>query len=186
MNQNNKKGFSLIEMLLVIGVLAVLLIGAFVVYPRVKNSINISNESKNLTLISAGLINYFESKGGDYSSLSGSGGNAFANRARIIPARMNNGNYDSTEIKNTWGGDVLIGASNFAHTGYGAGRNFFIRYQKVPSEACVGLISEVASLFTNIQIEGIGSPLKDNQLDISALTVACQASETSTLTFISK
>lgn len=48
-------GFSLIELLLVLGVLAILLIAAFVVYPQVRDRIQIDREVKSIQFVNAKL-----------------------------------------------------------------------------------------------------------------------------------
>lgn len=190
MNQNHKKGFSLIEMLLVIGVLAVLLIGAFVVYPRVQESQQIQNESQNLITMQAGIINYFESQGNNYNSLgaySSGQGVVFANRAGIIPATLNNGNKSASTATHTWGGVVIIHTTSGIYNGYAGGRNFVVRYNGVPSSACPQLVLNVFNSFGAVMIVTANNQtFEENGMNISALTTACNVRDKVDIAFISR
>ncbi|WP_117102748.1 prepilin-type N-terminal cleavage/methylation domain-containing protein, partial [Klebsiella pneumoniae] len=44
----NKKGFSLLELLLVLGIIAALVVSAFVVYPKVRDARYIDIEAKHI------------------------------------------------------------------------------------------------------------------------------------------
>lgn len=187
MKKKIKNGFSLIEMLLVIGVLSTLLVAAFVVYPRVKDSMNVSSEIKNLSLIQVGITNYFEIRGSDYSLLGSNtttAGNVFANQARIVPSSMNNGNYNGSDIFNSWGGIVSIYGSQSSHSGFAGGRTFAIRYYDVPSSVCVNLVNEAQGLFTTIHVV---KPVMDrNILNLNLLIEGCNSSEKVAITFIAR
>ena len=189
-NKNIKNGFSLIEMLLVIGVLSVLLIAAFVIYPKVQESQQIQNESQNLITMQAGIINYFESQGNNYNSLGGysSGqGVIFANRAGIIPTTLNNGNKSASTVTHTWGGVVIIHTTTGTYNGYTAGRNFVVRYNGVPSSVCPQLVSNVFNSFGAVMIVTANSQtFEENGMNISALTTACNVRDKIDIAFISR
>lgn len=68
MYRNRRKAFSLIEMLLVLGVLAVILIAAFVVYPKVRSELAIKKELEFVSLVEAKVRNSFASTG-NYNGL---------------------------------------------------------------------------------------------------------------------
>lgn len=194
-----RKGFSLVEMLLVIGVLSVLLIGMFVIYPNVRDSYQVKQEVDNLSLIKAGLSNYFESKGSNYSSLGTMQevvGNRFANRARIVPESMNRGSSTTDYLNHVWGGDVIIHGTIGAYAQYQPGRTFAIRYNDVPSRVCVKLGTGAASLFSAMTVNS--KPvinLSDNPsatpgtglgvLDLPQLTQLCSSSDPVQFVFIS-
>lgn len=56
------KGFSLLELLLVLGVIAALIVGAFIVYPKVRNSQSIDAEAKNIATIRSGILALYASQ----------------------------------------------------------------------------------------------------------------------------
>lgn len=78
-----KNGFSLIEMLLVLGVLAVLLIAAFVVYPKVRANVIAEKEVKNIAMIQAGISNLYKGQS-SFQSLN----NTLLVNAKIVPESM--------------------------------------------------------------------------------------------------
>lgn len=139
----NNKGFSLIEMLLVLGVLAVLLVAAFVVYPRVRDASRANNEVANLTAIKASINNLYATKGGNYSGLT----TGVANQARAFPASMNSGTYTGEAITSSWGGEVKITPAAGANS-----RTFDIEYAAVPEGVCLGLVSGAAGNFKQITV----------------------------------
>lgn len=54
-DRKSKKGFSLLEILLVLGAIAALIVAAFMIFPKVQASQRIDRESRNLTAIQAGV-----------------------------------------------------------------------------------------------------------------------------------
>ena len=100
----SSQGFSLIELLLVLGVLAILLVAAFVVYPQVRARNQVNNEVQNLAAMKAGFLSLY-ANGGDWTTLS----RGVANQARIFPVTMNGGDYGATApITSSWGQPVMI------------------------------------------------------------------------------
>jgi hypothetical protein len=150
-NRNTSKGFSLIELLLVLGVLAILLVAAFVVYPQVRDRNQANTEVSNLTTIKAGVNNLYAAKGGNYTGLT----KGVANQARVFPASMNNGTYTTGQaITSSWGGDVDVAVNTAAQGSYAANRTFTISYTAVPSGVCLPLVSGAAGNFTSIRVGG--------------------------------
>lgn len=150
--RNNKKGFSLVELLLVLGVLAVLLVAAFVVYPRVRDANRANTEVSNLTAIKASINNLYASKGGDYKGLT----TAVANQARVFPSSMNSGTYTGAAVNSSWGGAVKAEVTTAETTTDGAaipaGRAFTVTYESVPEGVCLGMISGAAGNFSQIEV----------------------------------
>ena len=84
-NRKNK-GFSLLEILLVLAIAAALVIGAFIVYPKVQAGARADAESKNISTIVAGIKSLYTSSS-TYTGLT----NAVAANAKIFPDNMLNG-----------------------------------------------------------------------------------------------
>lgn len=148
-NQKQQRGFSLVELLLVLGVLAILLVAAFVVFPQVRDRNQANAEVTNLTTIKAGITNLYASKGGNYTGLA----TGVVNQARIFPSSMNGGVYTSSAvIRASWGGAVTVDAVGTAPNQ----RQFSITMNEVPAGVCLGLVSGAASNFDQITVGGTG------------------------------
>ena len=152
-NRTKAKGFSLIELLLVLGVLAILLVAAFVVYPQVRDRNQANAEVANLTSIKASINNLYASRGGNYAGLT----TTVANQARAFPQSMNGGTYTGATITSAWGGTVAVaeGAAVAAAGGLPAipaGRSFTVTYTAVPDGVCLGLVSGAATNFARVAV----------------------------------
>lgn len=181
--------FSLIEMLLVMGVLAVLLIAVFVIYPQVRSASVVKQEIQHLSVLRTGLTTYFESQSQDYSVLGAATetiGTQFANRARLFPVAMNDGNYNTGNIKNGWGGEVIVHRTSNIYGGYAAGRTFAILWKGVPSEVCADMVIKAEPMFSNIQVNGTNVMAREGIVTTSTMLDRCQSSNVVNLTFISK
>lgn len=178
-NRNTAKGFSLIELLLVLGVLAILLVAAFVVYPQVRDRNQANAEVSNLTTIKANINNLYAARGGNYAGLS----NEVAVNARVFPQNMVVGDAtDADAVQASWGGTVTVDEGTTP-------REFTISYTNVPDGVCLGLVSGAAGNFTDIAV-GTGSSGiidGDGQFDPGAAASACAAEATGgrTITFTS-
>lgn len=178
-NRNTTKGFSLIELLLVLGVLAILLVAAFVVYPQVRDRNQANAEVSNLTTIKANINNLFASRGGNYSDLD----EGVANQARAIPTSMNGGDFPAAApITSSWGASVSITPTTYNGN---ANRAFEITYANVPEGVCLGLVSGAGGNFVDIEVGG-ATVFNDNVFDPVAATTRCAENDGNVpVTFIS-
>ena len=124
-----QRGFSLVEILLVLGLIALLAIAAFVIYPQVKDASNANREAQNLTTIISGIRNLY----GNTSTYTGLT-TGLVNQAGIFPKTMNSGVLAVTQpIEHTGRGLVEVSAWDVDQ------RRFSIVYRDVPSQLCVKL-----------------------------------------------
>lgn len=145
-NQKNAKGFSLVELLLVLGVLAILLVAAFVVFPQVRDRNQANAEVTNLTTIKAGASNLYASRGGDYTGLT----NTVAIDARLFPTSMPvTGTGASRAVTSSWGQPVTVAAADAAD---GGPRRFNITYNAVPPGVCLGMVAGAATNFEQVTV----------------------------------
>lgn len=178
-------GFSLIELLLVLGVLAILLVAAFVVYPQVRDRNQANTEAANLRAIQANVRSLFYSKGGSFRGL-GNGKNAgdrgVANQARVFPSTMNGGDYSAdVQVKTTWGGDVWVWKRPAVTTPKGAilaDRSFGILLEGVPRGVCVPLVAAVGNDFMSVTVAS-QEVLSSDGLETARLVQACNSSTNS-------
>lgn len=101
---NKRRAFSLVELLLVLGILAVLLVAAFVVYPKVRDTSLAKTEAANILNIRASVHSLYASKNYNYTGLN----TLVANQAKMFPSSMNLGNYATDAITSSWGGVVKV------------------------------------------------------------------------------
>lgn len=61
MNKQIKKGISLLELVLVLGIISALVVAAFIVYPKVQASQRAQAERNNIATIQAGVKSLYTS-----------------------------------------------------------------------------------------------------------------------------
>ena len=138
-----RRGFSLIELLLVLGVIAVLLVAAFVIYPQVQSSNRANAESLNFSAMSAKISSLYATSpsNGRFRTLT----NAVAMNARIFPDGMREGVTNPANVKSVWGGTVTVaGVPEYDYAQY------WVTYEDVPSSDCIkfatGIVNGVEAL----------------------------------------
>ena len=172
------KGFSLLEILLVLAIAAALVIGAFIIYPKIQASARVDTEAKNLATITAGIKSLFGSQA-TYIGLSLDS----ANNAQIFPDNMV---LSSTRARyNAWRGEGSLSAEQDGPSNV-MGNSFSITYKGVPAEECSKLVSSVAGYFYIIKVATTVVKPADGTLDIDSLTTQCKTrGNNNTLVFIS-
>ncbi|MBN3051398.1 prepilin-type N-terminal cleavage/methylation domain-containing protein [Pectobacterium brasiliense] len=135
-NRKYRKGFSLLELILVLGVIAGLIVSAFMIYPKAQAAQRAEIEVKNITAIVSG-INAIYGSSPNYTGINA----RTLIDAKIIPSQMRvEGSY---QVVNIWKGPV-----NFS---YGMS-NFSITYGNVPSVECAKIVLATASMFSSISV----------------------------------
>lgn len=161
------KGFSLIELLLVIGFIAGALVLAFVTYPKVQSTNRANVESQHLTIISGGIKNLY-STARDFSTLT----NQVLINSRVVPDDMSALAAAPWTINNVWSGTVEVLPSA------GSPLRYQITYTAVPAAECVKLATGVSTNFLQLSIGGtvvfdrIATGGTVN-IDPAALTASC-------------
>lgn len=175
--RKGKKGFTLVEILLVVGFIALAGIGIYTVYTKVQMSNAALQEGKNLDTIRAGIKNLF---GGsqNYTNLA----NAVVNDARITPDAMRPIPYvaGATSITNSFGGAVTISPKIL---GTGAANNgFSVVYANVPGAVCAKLVTGAGTGWDQINVGNAafagatGANVKSfgsGQIVVATLATAC-------------
>lgn len=159
----NKKGFSLLELLLVLGIIAALVVGAFIVYPKVQASQRAEAESKNIATIQAGVKALYTSAS-SYSGLT----NTVATNAKIFPDNMLNG----TSVINVFKGNVTLATSTESPSGV-ANSAFTITYANIPAAECTKIIAAAAGNFYVAKVGTTTVKAAGSILDVAATTTAC-------------
>lgn len=151
-NRKYRKGFSLLELMLVLGAIAGLVVSAFMIYPKVQAAQRAEIELKNITAIVSGINAIY----GSSSNYAGVSARTLID-AKIIPSQMRvEGSY---QVVNIWKGPVSFSYSN---------RGFSITYGNVPSVECAKIVLATASMFSNISVgDNDGYDEEGNEVGIS-------------------
>ncbi|ELM8953547.1 prepilin-type N-terminal cleavage/methylation domain-containing protein [Escherichia coli] len=180
-NKKSKKGFSLLELLLVLGIIAALVVAAFIVYPKVQASQRAQAESNNIATIQAGVKALFTSA----SSFTGLT-NSVAVQAKIFPDNMLSGSGSSATPINAFKGNVVVAS---ADTGPSAatGSSFTITYSNVPAAECTKIITAAAGNFYTAGVGTAGNvKAAGGVLDVAETAKQCESGGNSnTLIFTS-
>ncbi len=183
----NKRGFSLLELLLVLGIIAALVVGAFIVYPKVQASQRAEAESKNIATIQAGVKSLYTSAS-SYSGLT----NTVAVGAKIFPDNMLIGTGTSASVVNAFKGNVIVGVSNDSPSG-AENSSFSITYVGVPAAECAKIASAAAGNFYTVSVgTGTAAVTSGNirkaggVINVATAASACNAGDNANaITFIS-
>ncbi|WP_407579587.1 type 4 pilus major pilin [Citrobacter koseri] len=171
--RKSKKGFSLLELLLVLGIVAALVVAAFIVYPKVQASQRSQAESNNIATIQAGVKALYTSA----SSFTGLN-NSVAVQAKIFPDNMLSGSGNNATPVNAFKGDVTLAAANTGPSGATAS-SFSIQYKNVPASECTKIISATAGNFYIASVNNTVVKPAGGVLDVAAAASACSSNETS-------
>lgn len=173
LKRNSKKGFTLVEILLVVGFIALAGIGIYTVYTKVQMSNAALSEGKNLDTLRAGAKNLF---GGtqNYANITG----AVLNNARVTPDSMRNTNpytVGDNAINNSFGGSVTVAPVTLG-TGGTANNGFRITYPRVPGAVCAKLVTGAGSGWDQITVgTTIVKTFGTGNLNVVQLATACAA-----------
>ena len=171
-NNKVKKGFTLVEILLVVGFIALAGIGIYTIYSKVQVSNQANTESRNLDTLRAGIKSMY---GGspNFASIT----NTVVNNARITPDSMRDA-ADASIITNTFGGVVTITPTTLGAAA-AANNAFSITYANVPGAVCSKLVSSAGVQFNTVTVEG--SPVKifgtTTAMDLAEMAIACNGDE---------
>lgn len=140
--KRKNKGFTLVEILLVVGFIALAGIGIYTIYGKVQVSNQANTESRNLDTLRAGVKSMY---GGNPNFVGLT--NTVANQSRLTPDSMRTATI--TEIINTFGGAVAIAPVSL---GAGANNGFRITYPSVPGAVCSKLVTSAGGQFNQVTV----------------------------------
>lgn len=167
----NKKGFTLVEILLVVGFIALAGIGIYTVFGKTNTSNKALQESRNINVLKAGIKNIYGGSQG-YAGLS----NSVLNDSRTTPDSMRQVPYSSPDstITNMFGGPVLVIPTSLG--GSGLNNGFRISYSKVPGDVCSKLVTMVEKNIEQITVNGnIVKAYGTGSLNVPVLATNCAA-----------
>lgn len=148
----SSKGFSLVEILLVLGVISVIAVGAFIIYPRVSLASQAKAEAEKVRVIHASIAETMHRH-----SLFG------ATSAALVAANV----VGPDDFQSPWGPIQFYPTIDGHGCTAAPGCNgFSLRYSAVPPAACVILVQNLAPTANKIRVQGVanhilkGSPAK--------------------------
>lgn len=156
-----KNGFSLLELMLVLGVIAALIIAAFMIYPKVSNSLKVSTEERNILTIKTVVVQTYAGKAYYDNALNNS---AFFKT--ILPTNISQ-----------WGSIYQLSGQLSQEAGIYQG--FSIVIDSIPKDSCIKLASDLQNNFTRIAVNGTYVVVSPNKLfqtvnfDINNAVSAC-------------
>ncbi len=158
----SRRGATLLELTMVVGIIAIISIAAIAYYNSVNNGNKIKDEVNNLNSLSATIRNMFNTQG-SYSGLS----NAVVLKSSTFPDRMRVPN-NATQIKHSWlSNGVTVASANVSGT---ADDGFTITYKGVPGDACTDIISNTYRHFVKVKQ---GSVELTPQSTLAQITSTC-------------
>ena len=170
LNKKGSKGFTLVEILLVVGFISLAGIGIYTVYAKVQQSNAALTEGKNLSTIRAGVKNLFGSSS-NYANVA----NSVLNDARVTPDSMRAVPYvaGDNNINNSFGGVVKVTP---VALGGGVNNGFDVDFPKVPGGVCANLVTGSGTAWDQITVNAVVvKTFGTGTLNVALLATNCAA-----------
>jgi prepilin-type N-terminal cleavage/methylation domain-containing protein len=176
MIKNNNRGFTLIEILLVVGFIALASVGVYTIYAKVSAGNQANAESRNLDTFKAGIQTLY-AVGKNYASIT----NIVVNAARITPDNMKTSPTSSDgTITNSFSGEVTVLPVSL---GAGTANGFEITYSKVPGNVCSKLVTTGGNQYDRITVGGTEvKAFGTNKFQEDAAAIACNGAPSEGIT----
>lgn len=165
-----KKGFSLLELLLVMGIIAALIIAAFIIFPKIQSSQRVNAEIGNISAIDSGIKSLYSTTV-DYSGIN----TTTLLKAKVFPDNM----ILNGLVYNSFKGRVNIEPSSYSDGEYQ------LTYYGVPDMECSKITSAVFNKFRQVQVNSkvIKTKYQNITVDIASITEMCNSNNNNRLIF---
>jgi type II secretory pathway pseudopilin PulG len=169
--RKKSKGFTLVEILLVVGFIALASIGIYAVYNKVTTTSKANEENRNLQTLKTGIKQLYGNQG-TFTGLT----ETVIRNSRLAPQQMNTGTAGG--LINMFGGSVTIAPLTF-----GSFSGFRITSNEIPGDVCVKLVAATSGTFEQITAAGtIVKPIgANNPPNPATITTACNADKVTML-----
>ena len=131
---NRQKGFSLLQLMIVIAVSTTIVASAMILYRDSRSSADLKDLMYNLSSVNLAMRNMFQRGGTENFDTS------LAKTANIVPSGMS---FEDGKLYNVFGGEVrIMGRTNpNTATSLVGIRSFEIQYEYVPQELCSNILN---------------------------------------------
>jgi type II secretory pathway pseudopilin PulG len=168
-----ENGFTLIEILLIVGFIGVASSGIYTTYKKSSIAAQVDQEAKNIRTIQDGILGIYANDR-TFQNLD----NTLVNNSNVAPNSMRDGT--AAGIRHIFGSNVIIStkATNRAND------TMVITYNNIPSDYCSKLVTEVKDKFDQVLVNN--TSVRDNGIDntnVGLLPALCNANANSTLAF---
>ena len=153
-------GFSLLELLLVVGVGALLLLAGISTYRLVTSGNSVNDATRLLTTIKTETQRIYQGQA-QYDGLD----NVLLNNAGAFPSGVVSGAGAAAQPKHPWGGNITVGVTNAP-----ANDQFIITFTGIPTEACIKLgqaFDASDTDFVGVNINGNGQTANPTPATVS-------------------
>lgn len=157
---NNQKGLTLIESLVVVGILLGIVAVALTLYGTVRDRLNVKNESENASLIYSQVVDLYSDE-----RTSNLGNIAEAVSAGIIPKKMS---INGSVVTDSWGGKVTLKGKGTT--------GFTLTFPRVPSaDVCVSFIKNQKKVgWDGYSVGTSSTPALYSSSTNTAISTACK------------
>lgn len=162
------KGFTLVEFILVAGLVAVGLVVAFNSYQTSKITTEVNTESRGLQSLNSKIKSIYAGRN-SYTGIS----TAMLIAASAFPAAMVDAGAGT--VANTWGGAITVGVN--------AAAGFDITYTLVPTAACIELVNAIGASYRTVTVAGTVVKAATDTAPVAA-TVTTQCTSAGTVTAV--
>lgn len=173
-------GFTLIEILLVVGLIAISALLAFVVYPKARATSRANIEITTINTLLYGIKNLFVGNN-NFAGLN----HSLLINSKILPDKILVGN-NSNLLVNGFGGEIIIETLTLTSINSLSDNSFRITWQSVPEVECIKIATGVANNFMMLNINGnqIKSSIEETSNPVDIVN-SCNQNDNNTLIMVS-
>lgn len=146
-----QKGFTLVELMLVLVVAAIILIGIYAAYRLVFSGTNVQSASQNAVIMEGKISGIYRSAQTGYTGLN----ELAAIQANAVPSTYFTNNCTTATpacLKSEWGTPIGIQPAVFSTAVAGVSNAFQITYIQVPKSDCPEFVTSALSQFAGVVI----------------------------------
>lgn len=183
--KKNIKGYTLLELMLVLGVITLLVIAIYTAYAKKATSEAVKNQTAYLSSLTNSINEAFIASKVDVTSTATEGYSKLTNTsaisANLVPTSLVNG---ASTIKNIFGGNITLSSTTITNV-TGTLPAYSISLTNIPSAACTLLTTtDYANSMQEVWVGTVRvKTAGTSQTNISTATTACAAATSSTVEF---